>query len=425
MRSFPRKAAPYRTLGFIMTALVSAGGVACSGDGSAVDDVGSGGGAPTTGGSPGLGGSPAGGVPGIGGQALTGGAPSTGGQATGGSLTQTGGASSGGADASGGSAASGGESSGGAGTGGQGTGGEASAAGGSPGRDPNRKFVGNITTGWNAAMDTGGRVYADYWDQVTPENAGKWGSVQSRAGADFNWKTLDSIYDYAMQHDLLFKEHVFIWGSQQPTGTIGEADVKAWMKAFCERYPETKLIDVVNEPPPHTEADYTGAIGGGTNSSWQWITNAFKWAREACPDAILIFNDYNNVEYGDQNQHFIDITKAVLAAGGPIDAVGAQSHAVGAVGTNTMKNLMTKLHNDTGLPVYVTEYDINESNDQTQLSKYQEHMEFYLTTDWVPGVTVWGWIYGQTWVTSSGLIRDGQPRPAMTWLMERLDRKAP
>ena len=48
-----------------------------------------------------------------------------------------------------------------------------------------------------------------------------------------------------------------------------------------------------------------------------------------------------------------------------------------------------------------------------------------METEWIHGVTVWGWIYGSTWVTHSGIIRDGQPRPAMTWLMEYLERPAP
>jgi endo-1,4-beta-xylanase len=197
------------------------------------------------------------------------------------------------------------------------------------------------------------------------------------------------------------------------------------MSEFCKRYPKTALIDVVNEPPPHTTPSYANAIGGGTNGDWKWIINAFTWAREACPNAILILNDFNNIEYADQNQHFIDIAKKVKAAGAPLDALGVQAHALDDVSTNTMKMLMTKMHEDTGLPVYVTEYDIDIADDAQQLAKYQEHMSFFLDTDWVPGVTLWGWIHGRTWVPNSGLIKNDQPRPAMTWLMQELGRPAP
>ena len=83
------------------------------------------------------------------------------------------------------------------------------------------------------------------------------------------------------------------------------------------------------------------------------------------------------------------------------------------------------LNSQTGLPVYITEYDIAQSDDQAQLGKYQEHMPFFLETEWIHGITIWGWIYGSTWVPSSGLIRNGTPRPAMTWLMQELGRPAP
>lgn len=291
--------------------------------------------------------------------------------------------------------------------------------------EPLPKFIGNITTGRNS-VDTNDRTFSTYWDQITPENAGKWGSVQQNASSDFNWTTLDAVYDYAQRTGIIFKQHTFVWGSQQPGGNIGEAEVKNWMREFCARYPNTPLIDVVNEPPPHTTPAYANSIGGGTNGNWQWIVNSFNWAREACPDSILILNDYNNIEWADQNQHFINIAKTVLAAGAPIDAVGAQAHGLtSGVSTDTMKNLITKLHNDTGLPVYITEYDIAQPDDQAQLQKYREHMPFFLETEWIHGITIWGWIYGSTWVNGSGLIRNGTPRPAMTWLMEELGRPAP
>lgn len=98
----------------------------------------------------------------------------------------------------------------------------------------------------------------------------------------------------------MFKQHAFVWGTQQATGDITEADVRNWMHMFCERYSQTRLIDVVNEPPPHTTPSYADAIGGGTNGDWQWITNAFLWAREACPNAVLILNDYKQHRVGQR-----------------------------------------------------------------------------------------------------------------------------
>ncbi len=318
------------------------------------------------------------------------------------------------------------------GTGGTGSGGasgsggsDSGGTGGEPGEIP--RFVGNITT-FNS-VDTEGLVFSDYWDQITPENAGKWGSVQGTVGSAPDWSTLDGIYDYARENGIVFKQHAFVWGSQQPSGAIGEADVRNWMSTFCERYPATRLIDVVNEPPPHTTPSYTDAIGGGTNGNWQWITNSFLWAREACPNAILILNDFNNIEWSNDNQHFINIVNTVLENGGPIDAVGAQAHDLdnGAVSFQTVSNLLNKLHEDTGLPVYITEMDMSYTNDQQQLQAYQQYFPFFWEQDFIPGITIWGWIYGRTWnaAPDSGLVRDGQSRSAMTWLMGELGRPSP
>jgi endo-1,4-beta-xylanase len=41
----------------------------------------------------------------------------------------------------------------------------------------------------------------------------------------------------------------------------------------------------------------------------------------------------------------------------------------------------------------------------------------------VKGITLWGYISGQTWVANSGLMSSsGQMRPAMSWLMSYLGR---
>ncbi len=308
------------------------------------------------------------------------------------------------------------------------SGGGSSGVGGSdPVSVDHGKFVGNITT--RNQVDSGNLKFADYWDQITPENAGKWGEVQGSPGGPYNWATLDAIYDYATTNRLLFKQHAFVWGQQQPSGQPNEQQLKDWMRSFCSRYPDTQMIDVVNEPPPHTTPSYANSIGGGTDGDWQWITNSFVWAREYCPQAILILNDYNNIEWQGDNQHFIDIVNTVLENGGPIDAVGAQAHDLDEprVSFETVQMLLQKLHDDTGLPVYISELDLSYTDDATQLSMYEQYFPFFMEQDYIPGITIWGWIYGSTWsqAPDSGLVRNGQSRSAMRWLMDELGRPSP
>lgn len=300
-----------------------------------------------------------------------------------------------------------------------GTGGAPAGAGGSGPVDPSAKFVGNITT--SGAVRSG---FATYWNQISPENEGKWGSVQSSQNA-FNWASLDRIYNYAQSNNVIFKQHNFIWGKQQPSWVNSgnaEAAVQAWMKAFCTRYPNTKLIDVVNEPPPHTTPAYIAGMGGAGTSGYDWIANAFKWARAACPNAILILNDFNNIEFAADNNHTIDIVNRIKAAGAPIDAIGAQAHAAYQLPTATVKGFIDKLA-ATGLPVYITEYDIPIADDNQQKSIMQDQITMYFNDANVRGVTLWGYIVGTTWKANTGLQQtNGTMRPAMTWLMSFLGR---
>jgi endo-1,4-beta-xylanase len=375
------------------------------------------GGSTGSGGTPGSGGSASGGAPGSGGSA-SGGAPGSGGQ------VGDGGSGSGGAAGRGGSAGTGGTGAGGTGgtagrggSGGRGTGGN----GGSP--PPIAKFVGNI--------DTRGQVRSDftmYWDQISPENSGKWGSVEGTRD-QMNWAGLDRVYNYAKQNNLPFKQHTFVWGSQQPNwiGGLSQADQRAeveeWIRLFCERYPDTRLIDVVNEPPPHTTPSYTAALGGAGASGYDWIVQAFKWARQYCPKAILILNDYNNIEYAADNNRMIDIVTKIKAAGAPIDGVGAQAHGTSSMSTSTVQMYLDKLATSTGLPVYISEFDINIADDNQQKTVMQNHFTMFWNNPNVKGITLWGYIVGQTWVANSGLVTtSGTSRPAMTWLMDFLGR---
>lgn len=394
----------------------------------------------------------AGGVPGTGGKVGSGGATGTGGMMTGsggttesggktgsggaagGTTTETGGATGlGGNTSNGGAVADAGRrdgaglrDSGSAGTGGgPGTDGSTSAggtsgAGGSTGTPGTvKKFFGNI--------DTQGQIRSDfktYWDQFSPENAGKWGSVQPSSGT-FNWSSLDAMYKYCTDNNILFKEHNFSWGSQQPswvTSSNAMTAVPAWISAFCTRYPKVALIDVVNEPL-HNQAGYTGGIGGAGTSGYDWIVQMFKWARASCPGAILIVNDYNTIEYSSENGRIQTLVNAVLKAGGPIDAVGNQGHDVGKVSASTVLTYTNNIISGTGLPVYITEMDVGEADDNTQLSKISAVVTELWKLDQMKGMTYWGYIVGTTWRSNTGLMTSsGTKRAAMTWLMSFLGR---
>jgi endo-1,4-beta-xylanase len=306
------------------------------------------------------------------------------------------------------------------------TGGSGSPGGAAP---VLKKFVGNISSS-QGRTDVGSLKFKDYWNQVSPQNEGKWGEV-TRSKGKYDWTSLDTLHTYAKSNNIIFKEHTFIWGAQQPTGfTIGEDDVKDWMKQFCIRYPDVAVIDVVNEPPPHTNPSYANAIGGGTNGDWAWISNAFKWAREACPNAVLVLNDYNNIEWDKDSAHFIDIVKAIKKSGAPIDAIGCQAHDLdhmngsGALDvdlagvTKRLNALIAEVPD-----IYITELDLSTKDDALQLKLYQTYWPLFWDSPNVKGITIWGWVVGMTWsmAPDSGLItQSGTKRPAFNWLLQQM-----
>ncbi|MBN2425148.1 MAG: carbohydrate binding domain-containing protein, partial [Calditrichaceae bacterium] len=86
------------------------------------------------------------------------------------------------------------------------------------------KFVGNI---YSAAQI---QNFEAYWNQVTPENAGKWGSVEG-VRDNPSWSGLDAAYALAKDNEFPFHFHVLIWGAQQP----------AWIDTLS---PEDQLAEI-------------------------------------------------------------------------------------------------------------------------------------------------------------------------------------
>lgn len=278
-------------------------------------------------------------------------------------------------------------------------------------------FVGNITTRGAVRSD-----FVQFWNQITPENEGKWGSVEYSRG-QYNWAPLDRIYNYARQNNIPVKGHTLVWGSQCPSWVGGSkcegynlsgpelaSEIEDWIRDYCARYPDTQMMDVVNEATPgHAPAGYAQKAFGNN-----WIIKSFQLARQYCPNTTLILNDYNVLSWN--TREFIDMARPAVQAG-VVDAIGVQAHGLEAWSASDISSKLDQVA-VLGLPIYVSEYDVAEPNDQRQLQIYQQQFPLFYNHPSVKGITLWGYVYGATWVNGSGLIREnGSHRPAMTWLM--------
>ena len=286
------------------------------------------------------------------------------------------------------------------------------------------KFLGNITTDWSSEMDYDGFVFSNYWNQVTPENATKWESVEGTRGV-YNWSGADNAYKYASQHGFPFKFHTLVWGSQFPgwfkTLSVRERYVAIvkWMDAVKAKYPDLPMIDVVNEAIEGHQEDtplMKEALGGAGVTGYDWIIRAFELAYERWPNAILIYNDFNTFTW--QVNEFIDLVKTLRNAGAPIDAYGCQSHDLGGMNGTDFAKVMNRIQDEVKIPMYITEYDINDANDANQKWNYQQHIPLMWEADYCAGITLWGWMYGKTWYSGTGLVREKQERSALKWLRD-------
>lgn len=285
------------------------------------------------------------------------------------------------------------------------------------------KFVGNIIANGNNIRPN----FHLYWNQVTAENAGKWGSVEGTPG-NYNWNQLDKIYNYAKTNNFIYKHHTLIWGNQQPSflSSMDSAqqyqEVENWVKASGERYPEAELCDVVNEPL-HAPPVYKEALGGDGITGWDWVIKSFELARKYwSPNTKLLINEYSVINDGSANSNYLQLIN-LLKERGLVDGIGIQCHNFEVNGGASVNTLNTNLNNlaATGLPIYISEFDINEANDNTQLQKYQSIFPTLYENSAVAGITLWGYIQYEIWQANAYLLTDRYvERPAMQWLRNYL-----
>ncbi len=288
------------------------------------------------------------------------------------------------------------------------------------------KFLGNITTEYS--VDWGNEPFWTLWNQITPENESKWGSVEGTRGR-YNWGC-DNAFNYAKNHNFPHKFHALVWGSQYP-GWLPSLSpneryeaIVSWYDAVKKKYNTLPLIDVVNEAVGTHQKDnpmIKESLFGAGKTGYDWLIKAFEMASERWPDAILIYNDFNTFQWN--TNEYIDLVRTLRDAGAPVDAYGCQSHDMLDMNGNRFTNFRSvcdQLQTALKMPFYSTEYDVGTDNDNIQLECYKDQIAYMWERDYCAGITLWGYNYGHTWTTNgnSGIIKDGKDRPAMTWLRE-------
>ncbi|WP_460978832.1 endo-1,4-beta-xylanase [Spirosoma knui] len=294
------------------------------------------------------------------------------------------------------------------------------------------------------------------FNMVTPENIMKSGPIHPKWDT-YNFEPADRLVAFGKKHNIKINGHTLVWHSQLPPfirGIKSSDSIRTFftehIKTVAGRY-KGKVFswDVVNEALNEDgtmrKSVFLQHLGDN------FVTEAFRLAQQADPNAELYYNDYNN-EQPAKRAGCLALVKKIKDAGVRIDGVGIQGHwHLGKVPLKDIEESILQ-YSALGLKVMFTELDIEvlprnfqgaevsqrmtanaESNPypnglpdsvQQQLAAdYEALFNLFLKhKDKVTRVTFWGVNDGDSWLnnwpirgrTSYPLLfdRNNQPKPA-------------
>lgn len=218
--------------------------------------------------------------------------------------------------------------------------------------------------------DEAGLIVNEF-NSMTPENAMKMGPIHPREN-QYNWAGADSIAAFAKRNNLKLRGHTLCWHNQTPrwfftdsaTGKQVTKEVllqrlKDHITTVVSRYKGTIYAwDVVNEAISDKKDEYLRNSLFYQICGEEFIAKAFQWAHAADPDALLFYNDYNEID-PVKREKIIRMIRDLKAKGIPIHGVGLQGHW--AINEPSREQLEKTLQDFSalGLEMHVTELDIS------------------------------------------------------------------
>lgn len=194
----------------------------------------------------------------------------------------------------------------------------------------------------------------------------------------------DGLLAFARRHRMAFRGHTLVWHHSNPPwledalqSPDAEALLTDYIAAVAGHYKgRVHSWDVVNEAIQPSD----GRSDGLRNTMWLkrlgpgYIDMAFHAAREADPNAMLVYNDWGCEWSTPENDRFravtLDFLNSALARGVPIQALGMQGH-LSAFGIQVdQKKLAVFLTavRQMGLKILVTEHDVDDSGGPSDIT---------------------------------------------------------
>ncbi len=259
----------------------------------------------------------------------------------------------------------------------------------------------------------------------------------------YDFSAIDQAVDYASRYGWRIRASHLLWGAPDY--------LPAWLKN--SNYSQDEYIQILEQFIKDVVGRYRGRVqewsiaNEATSRSWtpgadfwndkigpDYISLAFITARQADPEGVLIFNDYNNQSPQDDlkariiNKMYTTV-KQLTAEGVPIDVVGMQMHLFmpwlssslppqKADVVATMQKFAAL-----GVRIYVTEMDVDLARQPgSQVEKwafeagvYRDIMEACIESGVCDSFATWGISDATSWIScaSNGCLNEKNADPLM------------
>ena len=277
---------------------------------------------------------------------------------------------------------------------------------------------------------------------VVAENSMKFHNLQPVRG-QFDFEATDRIIDFALENNMAVRGHTLLWHRSVPDW-LAQGD---WSRQEVMNILETHIKTVVGRYRGKVSAwDVANEVLDGKgdlrDSFWRkaigddYVEMAFRWAREADPDALLMYNEFDAEGMNAKSDGVYAFVQALQAKGVPIDGIGFQSHfREGAhPSVNDISRNMARL-DELGIAVHVTEMDVRIQQSASaaalvsQAETYQQMMQACLDAVNCNTFATWGFSDRYSWIPDAfedygralPFDEDFKPKPTYQELVNTLE----
>jgi len=224
--------------------------------------------------------------------------------------------------------------------------------------------------------------------------------------------------DWMDEHKITPRGHVMVWPSWRymPESIRKlETDPPKLRQAILDHIADQTSVlgkrlaewDVINESYAHHQV--MDILGRDEMVGW------FKAANAGAPEVKLFYNDYvmfSGDGPGSPSQYFYDTIKFFQEQGAPIGGIGEQGHFGGSPPPPTRVLKVLDRFADLGLPIQITEFDIDTSDVEVQTAYTRDFLTAVFSHPAVSGVMCWGFWEGRHWKPRAAFwTKDWQLRP--------------